>query len=129
MKIKSLSLAVLFSTGMAMQPITQAADTSLAIEQMAEIMLELQAKPDQDAQMTLDDIAKDNASTDNERLLASTIKNMDTKIRPDDKPSVMKIWLSPAASETEREMAKILLRFKESPSDSSKQALSSWIER
>jgi len=129
MKIKSLSLAILFSTGMAMQTTTQAADTSLAIEQMAEIMLELQVKPDQDAQMTLDDIAKDSASTDNERLLASTIKNMDTKIRPNDKPSVMKIWLSPAASETEREMAKILLRFKESPSDSSKQALSSWIER
>ena len=129
MKIKSLSLAVLFSTGMAIQTITHAADTSLAIEQMAEIMLELQAKPDQDAQMTLDDIAKDSASTNNERLLASTIKNMDTKIRPDDKPSVMKIWLSPAASETEREMAKILLRFKEAPSESSKQALSSWIER
>ena len=129
MKIKSLSIALLFSTGMAMQTTTQAADTSLAIEQMAEIMLELQVKPDQDAQMTLDDIAKDSASTDNERLLASTIKNMDTKIRPNDKPSVMKIWLSPAASETEREMAKILLRFKESPSDSSKQALSSWIER
>ena len=129
MKIKSLTLAVLFSTGMAMQSITQAADTSLAIEQMAEIMLELEAKPGKDAQMTLDDIAKDSSSTNNERLLAGTIKNMDQKIRPDDKPSIMKIWLSPAASETEREMAKILLRFKESPSESSKQALSSWIEK
>ncbi len=129
MKIKLLSLAVLFSTTMSMQTITQAANTSLAIEQMAAIMLELEIKPNKDAQMTLDDIAKDSSSTDNERLLANTIKNMDTKIRPDDKPSVMKIWLSPAASETEREMAKILLRFKESPSESNKQALSSWIEK
>ncbi len=129
MKIKSLSLAVLFFTTMSMQSISHAADTSLAIEQMAAIMLELEIKPDKDAQMTLDDIAKDSSSTDNERLLASTIKNMDTKIRPDDKPSVMKIWLSPAASETERELAKILLRFKESPNESSKQALSSWIEK
>ena len=129
MKIKSLTLAVLFSTTISMQSTTLAADTSLAIEQMAEIMLELDAKPGKDAQMTLDDIAKDSSSSNNERLLASSIKNLDQKIRPDDKPSIMKIWLSPAASETEREMAKILLRFKESPSESSKQALSSWIEK
>ena len=129
MKFKLLSLAAVFSASIAVQPVTQAADTSLAIEQMAEIMLELEAKPNQDAQMTLDDIAKDSASTDNERLLASTIKNMDKKIRPDDKPSVMKIWLSPAASETERQMAKILLRFEESPSEPAKQALSNWVEQ
>jgi len=129
MKIKSLSFAVLFTSAITMQTVALAADTTLAIEQMAEIMLELEAKPGTAALMTLDDIAKDSASTDNERLLASSIKNMDTKIRPDDKPSVMKIWLSPAASETERQMAKILLRFKDTPSESNKQALSSWIAR
>ena len=129
MKIKSLSFAVLFTSAITMQTVALAADTTLAIEQMAEIMLELEAKPGTAALMTLDDIAKDSASTDNERLLASSIKNMDTNIRPDDKPSVMKIWLSPAASETERQMAKILLRFKDTPSESNKQALSSWIAR
>jgi len=129
MKIKSLSFAVLLTSAITMQTVALAADTTLAIEQMAEIMLELEAKPGTAALMTLDDIAKDSASTDNERLLASSIKNMDTKIRPDDKPSVMKIWLSPAASETERQMAKILLRFKDTPSESNKQALSSWIAR
>jgi len=128
MKIKSLSLAVLFSASISIQSIAQAADTSLAIEQMAEIMLELEARPDKDALMTLDDIAEDSSSTDNERLLASTIKNMDKKIRPDDKPSVMKIWLSPAASETEREMAKILLRFDDAPADSVKETLSQWLK-
>jgi len=127
-KIKALTLAVLFSSTVSMHPITQAADASLAIEQMAEIMLGLEARPDKDAQMTLDDIAKDSASTDNERLLASTIKNMDKKIRPDDKPSVMKIWLSPAASETEREMAKILLRFDDAPADNTKKTLSQWLK-
>lgn len=129
MKFKLLSLAAVFTASMAVLPVTQAADTSLAIEQMAEIMLELEAKPNQDAQMTLDDIAKDSASTNNERLLASSIKNMDKKIRPDDKPNVMKVWLSPAASETERQMAKILLRFDERPSEPAKQALSSWVEQ
>jgi len=129
MKIKALSLAILFSTTISMQSITQAADTSLAIEQMAEIMLGLEeARPDIDAQMTLDDIAKDSSSTENERLLASTIKNMDKKIRPDDKTSVMKIWLSPAASETERELAKILLRFNDAPADSVKETLSQWLK-
>lgn len=127
MKVKPLIFAVMFSSTVCMQSISQAADASLAIEQMAEIMLELEAKPGKDAQMTLDDIAKDSASTGNERLLASTIKNMDKKIRPDDKPSVMKIWLSPAASESEREMAKILLRFDESPADSTKKTLSQWV--
>ncbi len=128
MKIKALTLAFLFSTGVIIHSTAQAADTSLAIEQMAEIILELDARPDDDAQMTLDDISKDSASTDNERLLASTIKKMDKKIRPDDKPSILKIWLSPAASETEREMAKILLRFNEAPANNVKQILSHWAE-
>lgn len=129
MKIKLLSISMLFSAVVAMQPAVQAADTSLAIEQMAEIMLVIEAKPNEDAVQTLDDIAKDSASTYNERMLATSIKHMDKKIRPDDKPTVMKIWLSPAASETEREMAKILLRFNETPSDSAKESLSQWIER
>ena len=128
MKIKALTLAVLFSSSISMHATSQAADTSLAIEQMAEIILELEARPDQDAQMTLDDISKDSSSTDNERLLASTIKNMDRKIRPDDKPQLMKVWLSPAASETERELAKILLRFDDAPADSVKDTLSHWAE-
>ncbi len=129
MKINLLSISILFSAVMAMQPAAQAADTTLAIEQMAGIMLTIDAQPSEDAQRTLDDIANDSASTYNERILASTIKNMDKKIRPDDKPTVMKVWLSPAASETEREMAKILLRFNESPSDSAKQSLSQWAEQ
>jgi len=128
MKFKLVSLSALFFATLAMQPAAQAADATLAIEQMAEIMLKLEAKPGADAQMTLDDIAKDSASTENERSLASTIKNMDKKIRPDDKPRVMKVWLSPASSEFEREMAKILLRFDETPSDDAKQALSTWVE-
>ncbi len=128
MKIRTLTLAVLFSTSLGVCSITQAADTRLAIEQMAGIILKLDAKPDQNAQMTLDDISRDSASTDNERLLASTIKNMDKKIRPNDKPRITKIWLSPAASETEREMAKILLRFNDAPTDAAKQTLNYWAE-
>ena len=125
MKIKLLPL--LLCAAFATQPAAHAADTSLAIEQMAEIMLNIDAKPDKDAQVVLDDIAKDNASTYNERILATTIKNMDKKIRPDDKPTVLKVWTSPAASEAERQMAKILLRFNETPSDDAKETLSEWV--
>ena len=128
MKIKLFSISTLFAATLAMQPATQAADT-LAMEQMAEIMIELEAKPNEDAQLTLDDITQDNASTYNERLLAGAIKNIDKKIRPEDKPTMLKIWTSPAASETEREMAKILLRFDETPSDSTKASLSQLLEQ
>jgi hypothetical protein len=129
MKTKIVSLSILFAAALATQPAVQAADTTLAIEQMADIMLNIDAKPSGDAVQTLDDIAKDSASTSNERMLASTIKNMDKKIRPDDKPTVMKIWLSPSASENERSMAKILLRFDEKPSDTAKETLSEWVEQ
>jgi len=76
--------------------------------------------------MTLDKIATDTTSTDNERLLATAIKNIDKKVSPADKSIMMKIWLSPAASESEREMAGILLRLNQTPGDSAKHLLSEW---
>lgn len=129
MKIKQLTISTLFAATLAMQGAAQAEEATLAIEQMAEILLKLEAKPDSDAQLTLDDIAKDNASTYNERLLAGTIKHLDKKIRAEDKPTILKIWTSPAASETERELAKILLRFNETPTDSTKATLGQLLER
>lgn len=129
MKTTPLSLAVLLAAALAVHPAAQAADTTLAMEQMARIVLNLEEKPSEDARLTLDDIAEDSASTYNERILASSIKNLDKKIRPDDKATVLKVWTSPAASETEREMAKILLRFNEKPTAEARGALSQWVER
>lgn len=128
MHIKALSSAVLLTLVLAAQPAAQAADTTLAMEQMARIVLTLEERPGEDAQLMLDDIARDSASTYNERVLASSIRNLDKKIRPDDKPTVLKVWTSPAASETERAMARILLRFNETPSEDAKATLSQWVE-
>lgn len=127
MLTKALFPAALL-TFLAALPATQAADTTLAMEQMARIVLTLEERPGEDAKLTLDDIARDSASTYNERILAGSIKNLDKKIRPADKPTVLKVWTSPAASETEREMARILLRFNETPSEDAKGTLSQWVE-
>ena len=120
---------MLFAIVFALQSAAQAEETTLAMEQMAEILLSLKAKPDPDAQLTLDDISEDNASTYNERLLAGTIKHLDKKIRAEDKPTMLKIWTSPAASESERELAKILLRFNDKPTDSTKATLGQLLEQ
>lgn len=129
MKLKRLAISMLFATTFALQSAAQAEETTLAMEQMAEILLSLEAKPGPDAQLTLDDISKDNASTYNERLLAGTIKHLDKKIRAEDKPTMLKIWTSPAASESERELAKILLRFNDKPTDSTKATLGQLLEQ
>lgn len=130
MKLKNLTISMLFAATFSLQNAAQAeGTTTLAMEQMAEILLSLEAKPGSDAQLTLDDITKDNASTYNERLLAGTIKHLDKKIRAEDKPTMLKIWTSPAASESERELAKILLRFNDKPSDSTKAMLGQLLEQ
>lgn len=129
MKLKHLTISMLFAIVFALQSAAQAEETTLAMEQMAEILLSLKAKPDPDAQLTLDDISEDNASTYNERLLAGTIKHLDKKIRAEDKPTMLKIWTSPAASESERELAKILLRFNDKPTDSTKATLGQLLEQ
>lgn len=129
MKLKALTLSTLFSIGLITQPFVHAADTTMAIEQIAEIMIEFENTPSDDDKITLDDIAQDIASTDNERVLATAIKNMDAKIRPADKGSIMKIFTSPSASEIERTLAKTLLRFDGKPSPQTQAKLSQWIEQ
>ena len=123
MKIKLASLFFLFAAAIALHP-AHAAGPTLATEQMAEIILGMNNKPGKDARITLEDIAKDNSSTGNERSLATIIMNMESKIHPDDKPVVMKIWLSPSAAETERSLAKALLKFEQQPDEKVKAALS-----
>jgi len=128
MKLNTIALSALFSTALLLQPAAQAADTTIAIEQMAEIMVSLENTPSEDDKITLDDIANDYSSTDAERALAQAIMHMDTKLRPEDKPNVTKVMVSPAASENERAMAKTLLRFDGKPSAQTRAMLSQWIE-
>lgn len=123
-----MATALIGAAALTAQPAALAAETSLAMEQMAQIVLNLEQKPDADAQHTLEVIAEDSASTYNERVLASSIKNLDKKIRPDDKPTVLKVWTNPAASESERELARILLRFNEQPTEDAKATLNQWVE-
>lgn len=130
MNNKRLSLSLILTATllqwMALHPVHAAGPTlapTLATEQMAGIILGMNSKPGKEDLITLDDIAKDNSSTGNERTLATIIMNMESKIRPDDKPVVMKIWLSPSASETERSLAKALLKFEQQPNDQVKAAL------
>lgn len=128
MKTKLLSLSLILSAALASLPLAQAADTSWATEQMAKIVLHMENAPTDNEKVTLNDIATDTASTVHEKALADTLLNVDKKIRPTDKQSIMKIWISPNASETERSIAKALLKFDSTLDNKNREILSQLVE-
>ncbi|MFC1749585.1 hypothetical protein ACFL2V_12355 [Pseudomonadota bacterium] len=124
MKTKLLSLSLLFSAAFATLPLAQAAETSWATEQMAKIVLHMENAPNADDRVALEDISMDSASTIHEKALADTLLKVDKKIRPADKKSIMRIWISPNASETERSIAKALLKFDSTLDNKNREILS-----
>lgn len=121
-KLKAACTCVLFSAAVFYHPFIKAAD-NLAIEQMAEIILQMESKPTEEHKLTLEDIANDNASTNVERSLAKSIISIEGKVRPENKPEVTKVWTNPAASEEERSIAKAILRFDETIDNKTKEML------
>ena len=128
MKVRLFSLSLIAAAALSMQPAAYAAGPTLATEQMAQIILNMDGQPGKDAKITLEDIAKNTLATRNEQQLATFMLQMDKKVRPEDKPALMKIWLSPAAAETERSLAKALLKFEEKPDDRVKEALNQFTQ-
>lgn len=96
-------------------PIAHGGD--LTTKKMAEIILNMDTKPDTSALSTLEKIADNIGSTETEQTLAKIMLNVDGKIRPLDKPIAMKVMLDPAASPNERSIAKALLRYDGSASE------------
>ncbi len=123
MNKKLFALYLMAASTFATHSAVQAAGPTLATEQMAKIILNMEKQPGKDARITLEDIAKDSSSTGNERQLANSMLHLEQKVRPEDKATLMKIWLSPSAAETERSLAKALLRFDDKPDDRVKAAL------
>ena len=123
MNKKLFTLCFLVASVFAVHSTVYAADPTLATEQMAKIILGMEKQPSKDAKITLEDIAKDSASTGNERQLANSLLHLEQKVKPEDKATLMKIWLSPSAAETERALAKALLKFDDKPDDRVKAAL------
>ncbi len=90
-------------------PVAHAGDPTT--RKMAEIILQMDAKPGDEAKATLEKIATNIGSTATEQTLAKIMLHVDGKIRPIDKPVAMKVMLDPAASPNERNIAKALLRY------------------
>ena len=111
MKTKLLSLSLLFSAALITLPSAHAENITMVTEQLVEIVLHMENKPNDDDKIALEDISMDSASTTYEKMLADIILKVDTKLLPEEKKSTMKIWISPNASETERSIAKALLKF------------------
>lgn len=123
MSKRVFALLLIVASTLLLHPSAHAAGPTLATEQMAKIILNMNKQPSKDARITLEDIAKDSSSTGNERHLATSILHLEQKVRPEDKATLMKIWLSPSAAETERSLAKALLKFDDKPDDKVKAAL------
>ncbi len=120
----STATAVIFS--LAIAPLAHGDDGTTF--EIAEIMLNIVVKPSAASKETLDSIANYTASTSHEQTLARALINVDKKLRPVDKPKVLKVLINPAASVNERDLAKALLRFSDRANDYTKMTLSQIVQ-
>lgn len=97
---------------------TASAATTIAVQQMAEILLAMETKPNKPQHDVLKLIASGTNVTENEQNLAKAMLNINGTITAEDKQMVWSVLRGISASEGERELAKIINRFDEKASKS-----------
>lgn len=124
MKLKALclnlSLALAIPFGAAMQ--SAHADASLAVQQMAQIMLKMDKAPDNKQRETLQDLAS-NASSANEQRLAKGLLTYNGGLSDEGKQEVWAVLRQVSGTDAERELAKIINHFQSSANESDRNRL------
>lgn len=120
MKLKALCLALALPFIAGVQ--TAHAEASLAIQQMAQIMLRMDKAPDNQQRETLQNLAS-NAPSANEQRLAKGLLSFDGGLTEEGKQEVWAVMRQISAADGERELAKIINRFKGSASTDEKARL------
>lgn len=98
------------------------AESSQAIQQMAQILLNMDKTPNKQQQETLKNLAN-NAASANEQRLAKGLLSINGAISDEGKQEVWSVLRQISASDSERELAKIINRFDDSASNADKERL------
>lgn len=108
MKLRALCLALAIPLFTAMQ--TAHAESSLAIQQMANLLMKMEKNPDAKQRQLLQDLAN-NAPSVNEQRLAKGILTIDGSLSDEGKQEVWGVLRQVTAADGERELAKVINRF------------------
>lgn len=108
MKLRTLCLALAIPFAAGVQ--SAHAEASLAIQQMAQILLTMDKAPDNKQRETLQNLAN-NAASANEQRLAKGLLSFNGAISDEGKQEVWAVMRQISAADSERELAKIINRF------------------
>lgn len=94
-----------------------------AIQEMVGILLNLHHHPSDSEKATLQKIANDSASSEDERTIAKALLNMDHRVTDSDREKLNQISNNSSAPMADRKVAGILAGLNHTPSDSDKSEL------
>ncbi|MBI3772033.1 MAG: hypothetical protein HY272_04985 [Gammaproteobacteria bacterium] len=118
--IHALAVALaLNSTG-----IYAAEPESVAVKEMAAILIDFDHNPTSSGKMTLQNIAKDPATSAHEKTIATALLNVEHKATGSDKTRLKGIIDDPSASPQTKELAGIIYNLNHHPTASEKKSLS-----
>lgn len=120
MNSKSLGIAIVLMIGLQG---TAMAEGTVATQQLAMIVINLNKAPSDQEKKALQEIASSTSTTEYERTLASTLVSVEDKVKPDDKPKMRDIMISPRATDAERAIAKVLYKLESQPEEREKTRL------
>lgn len=97
---------------------------TIAIKEMAGILINLDHSPTSSGKMTLQNIARDPGTSAQEKTVATALLNIEHKAASNDKPRLRQIIDDPSASPQLREIAKIIYNLNHRPNSGDKETLS-----
>lgn len=119
MKIRTFVLPALFSLALLNSP----AIFADSIHAMADILMHLNHYPSDSEKATLQKIANDGGSSENERIIATAMINLHHKATDEDKEKLGKIMHDSSATANERDMAAIIYNLHHKPTSADKEKL------
>ena len=90
---------------------TAHADTPKSIQDMAEILLTMENRPNDEQRSLLEEIAESRSDTLNIQNMAKAMVNMEGKVRPNDKKLLWQVLQGINTGESEKELAKLITAF------------------
>jgi hypothetical protein len=122
-EMKSKFLLVLLSVAGLMLGSQSAQAASMAVREMAGIMMNLKHYPGDEEKGKLKAIVADKASTDQERVIANAIMNLEHEVASGDADKLRKVTGDMSAPAEVRDLAGIVLNISHRPSASDKRKL------
>lgn len=121
--MKSKHLVVLLSVAGLLLGAQSALAASMAVRGMAGIVMKLNHYPSDAEKAELKAIAADKESTDQERMIATAISNMEHKVTAGDAGKLKQVMNDMSASAEVRDLAGIVLKISHNPSKEDKRKL------